>query len=84
MAALVVADEVCPVIGFPESGIIGHHRSGDASARLTMGTLVFTSPLRLARHPSYQLVAGVWYFGRYRSGAIRDGVLLAVEPGAVA
>jgi hypothetical protein len=25
-----------------------------------------------------ELVAGVRYFGRYRSGAIRDGVLLSV------
>jgi hypothetical protein len=28
-------------------------------------------------HP--ELVAGVRYFGRYRSGAIRDGVLLSVS-----
>jgi hypothetical protein len=32
-----------------------------------------------------ELVAGVRYFGRYRSGAIRDGVLLSVgRPAAAA
>jgi bifunctional non-homologous end joining protein LigD len=31
-----------------------------------------------------ELVAGVKFFGRYHSGAIRDSVLLAVEPGAIA
>ena len=31
-----------------------------------------------------ELVAEVRFFGRYRSGAIRDGVLIVVEPGATA
>jgi hypothetical protein len=31
-----------------------------------------------------ELVAGVKFFGRYRSGAISDGVLLAVEQGSTA